>query len=169
MTPTSTAPTPQPQPADAPRALFAGSFNPFTVGHLSVVERALPVFTGGIVIAVGVNAAKAAADPTALASRLDAIRHAVRHLPQVEVVSYSGLTVDAAVRHHATALLRGVRSVGDFEYERAMADVNRNLSGIETVLLYALPEHASVSSSVVRELEAYGRDVSQFLPHQHRQ
>ena len=157
MTATST------RPQSEPRAFFAGSFNPFTVGHLSVVERALPLFTGGIVIGVGVNAAKQAADGAATEMRLEAIRRATRHLSGVEVVAYDDLTVDAARRAGATALLRGVRSVADFEYERNIADVNRNISGLETVLIYALPEHTAVSSSVVRELARYGHDVSQWL------
>ncbi len=141
-------------------ALFAGSFNPFTVGHLSVVERALPLFDR-IVIAVGINADKPADN---LDSRLDAIRVAVAQYPQVEVMSYHGLTVDLATEIGAVALLRGVRDVADFEYERNMADINRRLTGVETVLMFTLPEHAAVSSSVVRELERYGRDVTQFLP-----
>lgn len=151
------------RPQSEPRAFFAGSFNPFTVGHLSVVERALPLFTGGIVIGVGVNAAKRAADGAGTEIRLEAIRRATRHLSGVEVVAYDDLTVDAARRAGATALLRGVRSVADFEYERNIADVNRNISGLETVLIYALPEHTAVSSSVVRELARYGHDVSQWL------
>lgn len=141
-------------------ALFAGSFNPFTIGHLSVVERALQLFDR-IVIAVGANADKAV---DRLDDRLDAIREAVADMPQVSVTSYTGLTVDLADQIGASALLRGVRSVADFEYERNMADVNRRLTGIETVLMFSLPEHAAVSSSIVRELKRYGRDVSSFLP-----
>jgi pantetheine-phosphate adenylyltransferase len=80
------------------------------------------------------------------------------------VIVYTGLTVDIAAEVGAKFLLRGVRSVKDFEYERDIADVNRKLSGIETVLLYSLPELSAVSSSIVRELKSYGRDVSQFLP-----
>lgn len=159
MTATST-----PSSAAQPRALFAGSFNPFTIGHLSVVERALPLFSGGIVIAVGINATKVESAPGELDARLAQIRRAVAHLSGVEVVSYTDLTVEAARRHGATALLRGVRSVADFEYERTLADVNRNISGLETVLLYTLPEHACISSSIVRELQRYGQDVSKFIP-----
>ena len=125
-----------------------------------MVERALPLFDQ-IVIAVGVNADKPAGD---LDARLDAIASAVSDMPGVSVISYTGLTVDLAAETGATALLRGVRSVADFEYERNMADINRRLTGIETVLIFALPEHAAVSSSVVRELERYGRDVKTFLP-----
>jgi pantetheine-phosphate adenylyltransferase len=148
-------------PNGARTALFAGSFNPFTIGHASVVERALGLFDR-IVVAVGVNAAKADADVEA---RLEAIRAVYANEPRVEVVAYSNeLTVDLAKRLGAKWLLRGVRSVKDFEYERDMADMNRQLSGVETVLLYSLPEYSAISSSVVRELKAYGRDVSEFLP-----
>ncbi len=150
---------------DAARvALFAGSFDPFTIGHASVVERALPLFDR-IIIAIGVNARKPSAHTPG--ERVQAIERIYAALPpgRVEVVAYSDeLTVDLAARLGAGWLLRGVRSLNDFEYERELADINRNLSGIETVLLYTLPELASVSSSVVRELQAYGHDVSAYLP-----
>lgn len=141
------------------RALFAGSFDPFTAGHASVVERALGLFDE-VVVAAGVNAAKrhAAGDPEAIAALY-------AHEPRVRVISYSGmLTVDLARREGCGWLIRGVRSVKDFEYERDMADINRRLSGIETVILFTLPEHAAISSSVVRELASYGHDISTFLP-----
>lgn len=145
-------------------ALFAGSFDPFTAGHASVVERALPLFDR-IVIAVGVNAAKPSETPAE--ERVRAIEALYEALPpgRVAVMSYSGmLTVQLAAETGARWLLRGVRSVRDFEYERDLADLNRKLSGLETILLYTLPELSAVSSSAVRELRAYGADVSQFLP-----
>lgn len=146
-------------------ALFAGSFDPFTVGHASVVDRALPLFDR-LVIAVGINAEKTSA--ASAADRLAAIRAVYDGDPRVEVITCSGeLTVDLARRIGARWLLRGVRSVRDFEYERDMADLNRRLSGIETVILFSLPEHGAVSSSAVRELASYGRDVTPFLPHKH--
>lgn len=144
-------------------ALFAGSFNPFTAGHASVVERALPMFNR-IVIAVGVNAGKKNENH---AAGIEAIRRFASRFPEgrVEVIDYCGeLTVDVARRVGADCLLRGVRSVKDFEYERDMADINRRLAGIETVLLFSLPEHSALSSSIVRELASYGHDTSQFLP-----
>lgn len=143
-------------------ALFPGSFRPFTKGHASIVERGLALFDR-VVIAVGVNLAK---DPEGVhaAENVGRISTLYAGEPRVEVVSYSGLTVDAAREAGAQFLLRGVRSVKDFEYERDMADINRKLSGLETVLLYSLPELSAVSSSVVRELEAFGADVSDFLP-----
>lgn len=153
-----------PKSPDSPRvALFAGSFDPFTLGHASIVERALPLFDR-IVVAIGVNAAKSC--NTTVGQRLEAIRR-LYPADRVEVIAYENeLTVDVAARVGARWLLRGVRSVKDFEYERDMADINRRLAGLETVLLYSLPELAAVSSSVVRELESYGRDVAEFLPAQ---
>lgn len=143
-------------------ALFPGSFNPFTRGHMSVVERALPLFDR-IVIGIGCNADKPGSVAGA-AERAEAIAKLFAGEPRVEVTTYSDLTVQACRRVGALFILRGVRSVADFEYERNMADINRRLTGVETVLMFTLPEHAAVSSSVVRELERYGRDVTQFLP-----
>lgn len=142
-------------------AFFAGSFNPFTAGHASVVSRALTMFDR-IVIGIGVNANKHSDED--IAKRVETIARYFETDPRVEVTAYSGLTVDAAADCGACCLLRGVRSVKDFEYERDMADVNRQLSGLETVLIYSLPEHAAISSSVVRELQAFGKDVTAFLP-----
>ena len=142
-------------------ALFPGSFNPFTLGHKSLVDRALPLFDK-IVIAVGYNPAKA--DASAIEERLEQIRRAFEGEPKVEVTSYEGLTVDACRKAGARWMLRGVRTVADFEYERNLADVNRQIAGIETILLYTLPEYASLSSSMVRELASFGYDVSRFLP-----
>lgn len=141
--------------------LFPGSFNPFTVGHQSLVARVLPLFDR-VVIAVGVNARKDSGDETA--QRVEAIRALYASEPKVSVIAYSGLTVDACEAEGARWMLRGVRSTVDFEYERNLADINRRISGIETLLLFTLPEYASVSSSMVRELRSYGRDVSEFLP-----
>lgn len=143
-----------------PKALFPGSFNPFTRGHADIVERGLRFFDG-IVIAVGVNPGKQAADAEVLA---DSIRALYAGEPRVSVVTYNTLTVDLAHKLGVDFLLRGVRSVKDFEYERDMADINRQLSGLESVILFSRPEFAAISSSVVRELQSYGHDVSSFLP-----
>mgnify|MGYP001029244067 CR=1 FL=1 len=145
-------------------ALFAGSFDPFTAGHASVVERALGLFDR-VIVAVGVNSAKIGSTPAA--ERVEAIRGIYAALTEgrVEVVAYENeLTVQLARRLGAQWLLRGVRSAKDFEYERDLADLNRRIGGIDTVLLYTLPEHAAISSSALRELQSYGCDVSQFLP-----
>ncbi len=143
-------------------AFFAGSFNPFTRGHASIVARALPLFDS-IIIGIGVNAEKPdSADEGE--SRAEAIRALYAEEPRVRVVVYDTLTVDAARRAGATVLLRGVRSIADFEYERTMAALNRRIGDMETLLLFAEPDLECVSSSIVRELQSYGRDVSDFLP-----
>lgn len=140
-------------------ALFPGSFRPFTAGHADIVARGLELFDK-VIIAIGVNPAKPAADAEAT---VEAIRALYAAEPRVEVEAYSCLTADFARSCGAAFLLRGVRSVKDFEYERDMADINRRISGIESVILFSRPELAAVSSSVVRELESYGHDVTQFL------
>ena len=144
-------------------AIFPGTFDPFTRGHYSVVSRALSMFDE-VVIAIGVNALKrpmfTVEERTAMLESLFA------NEPRVKVMSYSGLTVDVARECGAQFMLRGVRSVIDFEYERSIADVNREISGLETVMLFTEPMYAHISSSVVRELLSYGRDVSSFVPEQ---
>ena len=152
-------------------AIFPGSFDPFTIGHADIVRRGLQLFDC-IVIAVGYNAQKTSA--TAVEARVETIERIFEEEPRVKVVAYSDLTVDLAAREGARFLLRGVRSVKDFEYERDMAAVNRDLTAtvpeasaeapIETVLLIAQPQYAHISSSVVRELASYGRDVTSYLP-----
>lgn len=142
-------------------ALFAGTFDPYTIGHHALVERALALFDT-IVIAVGNNIGKhslASAD-----ERVAAIERLYRGNNRVRVMMYDILTMDLAREVGATALLRGVRTVKDFEYERELADVNRLMGGIETVLLVSEPEYAHISSSLVRELLKYGKDVSALLP-----
>lgn len=123
----------------------------------------MPLFDR-IIVAIGVNESKGEADPDDLARRIRDIAVLYADEPSVEVYSYEGLTVDFAQEMGAQFILRGVRSLADFEYERTLADINRRISGLETVLLYTLPEHASISSSVVRELAHYGVDTAEFLP-----
>lgn len=142
-------------------ALFAGTFDPFTKGHYSIVKRALPMF-GKIVIGVGVNSCKKCM--FSVEERVDAIKVAFANEERVEVKVYDCLTIDFAKEIGADVLLRGVRSVKDFEYERELADVNLRIGGVETVLFISEPDYSSLSSSVVRELITYGKDVSEFLP-----
>lgn len=141
--------------------LFPGSFDPFTLGHADIVKRSLSLFDG-VIIAVGYNENKAGWMP--VEERLNAIRRLYAGEPRVSVTSYTGLTVDFARAHDVTAIVRGVRTTTDFEYEMQMADVNRQLSGIETILLPASPQYASLSSSVVRELAHFHHDITTFLP-----
>ena len=142
-------------------ALFAGSFDPFTIGHKSIVDRGLQLFDG-IVIAIGINPAKKPWQP--LEQRIALLEKIYADDSRIKIATFSGLTVDAARRFGASFLLRGVRTVADFEYERQLADINRNLSGIESVLIYALPQLASLSSSAVRELASHGVDISPYVP-----
>lgn len=141
-------------------AIFPGSFDPFTIGHADIVRRGLQMFDR-IVVAVGYNVAKQTGTP--VAERVEAIDRVFDGEPRVKVVAYSDLTADLAEREGAHFLLRGVRSVKDFEYERDMAAVNAEL-GLETVFLLADPRYAHISSSVVRELASYGRDITPYLP-----
>ena len=142
-------------------ALFPGTFDPFTLGHQSLVKRVLTC-VAAVVIAIGINEKKQTY--YTLEHRVSAIRALYAEEPRVKVITYSGLTVDVAQQEQASFILRGVRSVIDFEYEKAIADVNRQLTGIETLLLFTEPAYAHISSSVVRELLHFGKDVSAFLP-----
>lgn len=141
-------------------AVFPGSFNPFTIGHKSIVDRALGIFDR-VVVAVGHNIDKPGDDTT---RRIEAIRRAFSDNSRVEVTSYSGLTAEFVKRIEASAILRGVRNIADFEYERNLADVNKEILGVETVLMFSLPEYSYISSSMVRELAANGHDVSSLIP-----
>ena len=142
-------------------ALFPGSFDPFTRGHESIVRRALPLFDK-FVIAIGVNADKRSF--MSMEQRKALIEDVFKDDPRIEVVSYTGLTVDVAREMGAKFIVRGVRLIQDFENEKHLAEVNRDISGIETILLYTLPEYSHISSSIVRELYRYGQDVSAYLP-----
>ena len=142
-------------------AMFQGSFDPFTRGHESIVRRALPLFDE-IVVAVVSNIAKKPF--MSIENRLEFIKQVFSGEPRVRVVASDGLTVDMAREVGATCLLRGVRMIQDFENEMHMAEINRRLSGIETVLLYTLPEFSHISSTIVRELYNYSQDVSDYLP-----
>lgn len=142
-------------------ALYPGTFDPFTVGHLSIVERGLQLFDE-IVIAIGINESKK--NNTSIQQRIEHIERVTTKMPGVRVVSYNNLTVEAAKEHGANFILRGVRTVADYEYERNLAYANRNLTGIETVLLYTLPELSYISSTMVRDLQRHGYDVSPYVP-----
>lgn len=141
-------------------ALFAGSFNPFTIGHKSIVDRTLSI-CDRVVIGLGANPDK---PDDSVDARIKAIERVYADDPRVTVGRYSGLTVDFARECGADFMVRGVRSVADFEYERNLADVNLHISGIETLLLTSMPELSYISSSMVRELASHGRDVTEYLP-----
>ena len=143
------------------RALFAGSFDPFTLGHKSIVERVL-TFADEVIVAIGVNVDKHSS--ASLEERKENIEKIFQTENRVKVMAYEGLTVDFAKEIGATLLVRGVRSCADFEYERDIALVNRQLSGIETVLMFSDVKYEYISSSIVRELKKYGKDVQEFIP-----
>ncbi len=141
--------------------IFTGSFDPYTIGHDDILRRALPLFDH-IVIGIGVNERKRYMQSAE--ERMKTIKAIYADEPKVEVKTYNDLTIDFARRENASYIIKGVRSVKDFEYERDQADINRQLSGVETLLLYADPRYSAVSSSMVRELIHFGQDVSRFLP-----
>ena len=143
------------------KAIFPGTFDPFTLGHHSIVKRTL-TFMDEVIVGIGINEGKHCLIP--VEKRVEMIRQLYADEPRVKVMAYSGLTVDFAKEQEAGFIVRGIRSVKDFEYEEGIADINKKLSGIETIFLFTEPELSSVSSSVVRELLHYGKDVSMFLP-----
>lgn len=142
-------------------AVFPGSFDPFTIGHKDIADRALRIFDR-LIIGIGYNVNKPGA--ISIEDRVRAISDIYEDEPRVSVESYSGLTVTFAKEHDANFIVRGVREVKDFEYERNLADTNAAISDIETLFLPARPELGFVSSSMVRELIAHGYDASKFLP-----
>lgn len=142
-------------------AIFPGTFDPFTLGHASVVRRGLRLFDK-IIIAVGINDTKQTL--FTLGERLEQIRACFPNDPRIVVCSYEGMTVDFARKENAGFIIRGVRSLGDFEYERLLSDVNQKISEIDTVFLFTEPEFSSIQSNVVRELLKYHQDISSFVP-----
>lgn len=142
------------------RLLFPGSFDPFTIGHADLVERALAV-ADSIVIGIGVNSGKKSM--FTVQDRLERIGAYYENEPRVEIRSYDGLTMDFMRETGADAILRGVRTVSDFESEKILADANLKIGGADTLLLISKPEFQYVSSSVVRELLSYGRSVDDMV------
>ena len=142
-------------------AIFPGTFDPFTIGHDALVRRALSL-VDNIYIAIGINTGKRTM--LSLEERMERITALYKDELRIHVVSYDGLTTDFAQSIGAKFIIRGVRSAIDFEYERNIADVNRMLTGIDTVLLISEPQYAAISSSMVRELAHFGKDISPYLP-----
>ena len=141
-------------------ALFTGTFDPFTIGHQNIVDRTLPLFDK-IVIAVAVSKLKHTSEE--IDARVKAIEAVYKDEERVEVKSYDDLTVDMARRESAHFIVRGVRSVRDFEYEREQAEINRKLSGVETLLLFADPSLSSISSTLIRELRFFGKNADEWI------
>ena len=143
-------------------AVFPGSFDPLTIGHESIVLRSLNLFDE-VIIAIGTNELKKSF--YSLETRKEIISRVFRNEPKVKIDHYDGLTVDFCLAKEAGYILRGLRTSADFEFERAIAQVNRVMeSKIETVFLLTVPEHSHINSSVVREILRYGGDASRFVP-----
>ena len=147
------------------KAIFPGSFDPFTIGHADLVERGLALFDS-LIIAIGYNEHKQGWIP--VEERVAALRELYANEPRIQVESYVSDLInnptDAAKEKEADFILRGIRSIKDYEYEQDIAEVNKNLSGIETIVLFANPCLSSVSSSVLRELFHFGKDIQSWLP-----
>ena len=143
-------------------AVFPGSFDPLTIGHEAIIKRALSLFDE-IIIAVGANALKK--NYFSLSVRKEIIRLVFKNEPRVKVDHYDGLTVEYCRRNGADYLIRGLRTSADFEFERAIAQVNRELaSDVESVFLLSVPEHAHINSTIVRDVIRSGGDASKFVP-----
>jgi pantetheine-phosphate adenylyltransferase len=143
------------------KILFPGTFDPFTIGHLSIVNRALLHFDE-IIIGIGNNMLKKTFFP--VEKRVAIVEKIFANEPRVSVMSYENLTVDFAKEINIDLILRGIRTVADFEYERSVADTNRSLTGVETIMLFTETQYSFISSSIVRELLTYGKDVSKYVP-----
>ncbi|MFQ3579313.1 MAG: pantetheine-phosphate adenylyltransferase [Bacteroidales bacterium] len=145
------------------RVVFPGSFDPFTLGHLNLMERALPLFDF-IIVAIGENAEKKTLFP--IEKRIEWIEAIFLNEPKVSVEKYTGLTVDFCKQRNARYILRGIRNTNDFEYEKSIAQMNKEISGIETIFFITEPQFAVISSSAIRDIIRHGSDASKFLPPQ---
>jgi pantetheine-phosphate adenylyltransferase len=143
-------------------AVFPGSFDPITVGHESIISRALPMFDK-IIIGVGINTEKQAYFP--IEKRIELIKIVFNNEQKIEVVKYDGLTVDFCKEMGANYIVRGLRTSADFEFERSIAQVNKTIDpDIDTVFMLTMPEHTMINSSIVRDILRNNGDVSQFVP-----
>lgn len=143
-------------------AVFPGSFDPITLGHVSIIQRALPLFDE-IIVAIGVNSEKKSM--FSVEQRIDWIKTVFKNEPKLSVQSYTGLTVGFCKNVKSNYILRGLRTAADFEFERGIGQVNRKLdSNIETVFLLTEPEFTPITSSIVRDVLRHGGDVSGLVP-----
>ena len=142
-------------------AIYPGSFDPFTLGHRDIVERTLQ-FVDHVIIGIGVNTSKSSF--FSAEERVMMITKVFEKYNNVSVLPYEGLTVDFVKQQKGSVIIRGIRNVSDFEYERNIADMNWAIEKVETVILLANPKYSSLSSSIVRELIKHKKDISQFLP-----
>jgi len=144
-------------------AIYPGSFDPITVGHEAIVLRSYELFNK-IFVAIGCNSEKNCF--FSIDERLKWIKKTFADLKNIEVVTYQGLTVDFCKSINAKFILRGIRTGADFEYEKNIAQINKKIAGIETVMFFSEPEYTHISSSIIREIYRYGGDISEFVPHQ---
>ena len=143
-------------------ALYAGSFDPITLGHLDIIKQSSQIFDK-IIIGIAKNPEKK--DFLPIEDRLKLIKECISDIPNAEVHFYEGLTVDFARKHNASILIRGLRNSADFEYELQLAKINSDLEDdINTIFLASKPEYNHISSSVIRELISYNRDISKYVP-----
>jgi pantetheine-phosphate adenylyltransferase len=143
-------------------ALFPGSFDPITIAHVDILKRAFPLFDK-VVLGIGLNSSKQ--NFLSASTREDIVRAVFQEYPNVEVRTYEGLTVDFCKEIGATYMIRGIRSVGDFEYERAIAQINQTMMpNVETIFILSKPEYSAISSTIVRDILRNHGDVSPFLP-----
>lgn len=143
------------------RAIFPGSFDPFTRGHLSIVMRALPLFDQ-IVIAVGHNSDKAPMNP--IAHRLETLEQLFKNESKISITQYSGLTMDFCKNQQAQFIVRGLRNAQDFNYEQPIAQTNLELGGIETIFMSSEPHLSHLSSTIARDIAKHGGDLHSFIP-----
>lgn len=141
-------------------ALFPGSFNPFTIGHANIVSRALKMFDK-VIIGIGINCEKPQDNIT---ENLKEIETKYADEPRVKVITYSTLTADVVEKENATCIIRGIRNDVDLKYESEIAQVNYTLFKVETIFLLASPELKEISSSIVRELQKFGKNITDLLP-----
>jgi pantetheine-phosphate adenylyltransferase len=143
-------------------ALFPGSFDPITIAHVDIVKRALPLFDK-IVVGIGLNSSKQ--NFLSAEKREEIVKSIFVFHPNVEVQLYQGLTIDFCKKIGATYMVRGIRSASDFEYERAIAQINKSMMPeVETIILLSRPEYSAISSTIVRDILRNQGDVSQFVP-----
>jgi len=142
-------------------AVFPGSFDPFTIGHEALVKRTLGLFDE-IIIAVGVNATKKYMFPAE--KRTEWIKTVFAKESRVRVTGFTGLTVDFCKKNKADYIIRGVRTSTDFEFEKAISQMNRSISSIETIFVMPLPEHSAINSTIIRDIIRNNGDVTAFVP-----
>lgn len=143
-------------------ALFPGSFDPITIAHVDILKRSIPLFDR-VVLGIGTNSAKQGFLP--IETREAIVRSVFKEYPNVEIEAYEGLTVDFCRKVEANYMIRGIRSVADFEYERAIAQINQTMMpNVETIFILSKPEYSAISSTIVRDILRNNGDVSPFLP-----